>query len=469
MAGCCKQYTDGWKYPTILLCLFGFFVNLRAVEPFFAAYLIGPHHNLTAEQVSASVLPVWTYSHLALLLPVFLLTDYLRYKPVIILQGLGIIISLLLSLLTHGVPAMQVMEFFYGIFTACDPAYYAYIYSVVDIAHYQKVTGYCRSITLVGVALGAVIGQLLVSLAGISLVYLNVISLTSTSMAFLCSLFLPLPSRTMFVHRKMAGDTTNILSKEMESPHSEQIQSVTITETENKGSNQCLQLLWRLGKEMKDCYSSKQILYWSLWWAFATAGYSQIINYVQLLWEHIEPSQNFALYNGGAQAISTFLSAVLSFLVGYVKVNWDVFGELALTIFSAIDAGAIFIFMVYSRNIWMCYAGFIIFKSCYMLLITIATYQVAVNLSMERYALLFGFNTFVALVLQTILILIVVDPRGLALDIVTQFIVYGSYFIVIAGIFLVRSMYLLIPLYCKGPVNQLQSAIKAKTHHYGIN
>nr|NP_001079469.1 solute carrier family 19 member 3 L homeolog [Xenopus laevis]AAH43746.1 MGC52872 protein [Xenopus laevis] len=208
----------------------------------------------------------------------------------------------------------------------------------------------------------------------------------------------------------MAGDTTNILSKEMESPHSEQIQSVTITETENKSkcSNQCLQLLWRLG-------------------------------------------------------------AVLSFLVGYVKVNWDVFGELAITIFSAIDAGAIFIFMVYSRNIWMCYAGFIIFKSCYMLLITIATYQVAVNLSMERYALLFGFNTFVALVLQTILTLIVVDPRGLALDIVTQFIVYGSYFIVIAGIFFVRSMYLLIPLYCKGPVNQLQSAIKAKTHHYGIN
>ncbi|XP_041419407.1 solute carrier family 19 member 3 L homeolog isoform X2 [Xenopus laevis] len=410
MAGCCKQYTDNWKYPTILLCLFGFFVNLRAVEPFFAAYLIGPHHNLTAEQVSASVFPVWTYSNLALLLPVFLLTDYLRYKPVIILQGLGMVISLLLSLLTHGVPAMQVMEFFYGIFSACDPAYYAYIYSVVDIAHYQKVTGYCRSITLVGVALGAVIGQLLVSLAGISLVYLNVISLTSTSVAFLCSLFLPLPSRTMFVHRKMAGDTTNILSKEMESPHSEQIQSVTITETENKSkcSNQCLQLLWRLG-------------------------------------------------------------AVLSFLVGYVKVNWDVFGELALTIFSAIDAGAIFIFMVYSRNIWMCYAGFIIFKSCYMLLITIATYQVAVNLSMERYALLFGFNTFVALVLQTILTLIVVDPRGLALDIVTQFIVYGSYFIVIAGIFFVRSMYLLIPLYCKGPVNQLQSAIKAKTHHYGIN
>ncbi|KAE8604719.1 hypothetical protein XENTR_v10014806 [Xenopus tropicalis] len=421
-------------------------------------------------QVTTSVFPVWTYSYLAALIPVFLLTDYLRYKPVIIMQGLGMSISLLLLLLTHGVPAMQVMEFFYAIFTACDPAYYAYIYSVVDTAHYQRVTGYCRSITLVGVTLGAIIGQMLVSLAGVSYVYLNVISLTSTSVAFLFSLFLPMPSSSMFVHRKMAGDTTNILSQELESPHSEQTQSATGTETENKstGSNKFLQVLWRLGKEMKECYSSMKILYWSLWWAFATAGYTQVINYVQILWEHVAPSEKFSIYNGGAEAASTFLGAVLSFLVAYVKVNWDVFGELALTIFSAIDAGAIF-FMVYSGNIWMCYAGFIIFKSCYMLVITIATYQIAVNLNMERYALLFGFNTFVALALQTILTLIVVDPRGLALDIVTQFIVYGSYFAVIAGIFLVRSMYLLIPLYCKGPVNHLHRAVTARNNDYGLN
>ncbi|NP_001016298.1 solute carrier family 19, member 3 [Xenopus tropicalis] len=302
MAGCCKEYAGGWKYPTFFLCLYGLCANLRAVEPFIAAYLIGPHHNLTAEQVTTSVFPVWTYSYLAALIPVFLLTDYLRYKPVIIMQGLGMSISLLLLLLTHGVPAMQVMEFFYAIFTACDPAYYAYIYSVVDTAHYQRVTGYCRSITLVGVTLGAIIGQMLVSLAGVSYVYLNVISLTSTSVAFLFSLFLPMPSSSMFVHRKMAGDTTNILSQELESPHSEQTQSATGTETENKstGSNKFLQVLWRLGKEMKECYSSMKILYWSLWWAFATAGYTQVINYVQILWEHVAPSEKFSIYNGRA-------------------------------------------------------------------------------------------------------------------------------------------------------------------------
>ncbi|CAI9574294.1 unnamed protein product, partial [Staurois parvus] len=177
---------------------------------------------------------------------------------------------------------------------------------------------------------------------------------------------------------------------------------------------------------------------------------NQVINYVQVLWEHIEPSQNSTIYNGGVEAVSTFLGALSSLSVGYVKVNWELSGELALAIFSAVNAGALFL-MDYSTNIWMCYAGYLIFKSSYMLLITIATFQIAVNLTMERYALMFGMNTFVALALQTILTIIVVDSRGLGLDIVTQFLVYGSYFVVIAGIFFVRSLYIIVALRCKGP------------------
>lgn len=39
---------------------------------------------------------------------------------------------------------------------------------------------------------------------------------------------------------------------------------------------------------------------------------------------------------------------------------------------------------------------------------------------MERYALVFGVNTFIALALQTLLTLIVVDSSGLGLDITIQ-------------------------------------------------
>ncbi|NXT28990.1 S19A3 protein, partial [Syrrhaptes paradoxus] len=137
-----------------------------------------------------------------------------------------------------------------------------------------------------------------------------------------------------------------------------------------------------------------------------------------------------------------------SMAVGYVKVNWDLSGELALGIFSAMDAGFLFL-MHFSDNIWASYAGYLAFKACYMLLITIATFQIAVNLSMERYALMFGFNNFVALLIQTILTVVVVDAKGLGLDISTQFLIYGSYFTVIAGIFLIRSIYTIISIKCR--------------------
>lgn len=47
-------------------------------------------------------------------------------------------------------------------------------------------------------------------------------------------------------------------------------------------------------------------------------------------------------------------------------------------------------------------------------------FQIAVNLSVERYALVFGMNTFVALVIQTIMTVIVVDQKGLNLPISIQ-------------------------------------------------
>ncbi|NXO03854.1 S19A3 protein, partial [Rhinopomastus cyanomelas] len=136
-----------------------------------------------------------------------------------------------------------------------------------------------------------------------------------------------------------------------------------------------------------------------------------------------------------------------SMAVGFVKVNWDLSGELALGIFSALAAGSLFL-LHSTGNIWACYASYLTFKACYMLLITIATFQIAITLSMERYALVFGFNNFVALVIQTILTMVVVDSKGLGLDISTQFLIYGSYFALIAGVFLIGSTYTIISIKC---------------------
>ncbi|XP_015492973.1 thiamine transporter 2-like [Parus major] len=455
--------SHSWIYPTVIICANGFFTTMRPSESFLTPYLTGPDKNLTIEEVTNEILPVWTYSYLALLFPVFLLTDYVRYKPVLLLQGISLILTWLLLLFAHGVVAMQLVEFFYGMVTATEVAYYAYIYSVVSTQHYQRVTSYCRSVTLVAATVAAVLGQLLVSLAHVSYFYLNAITLASVSLAFLCAFFLPMPQRSMFFHRKDAPEPVPGPEKgpaagaahgpcscrEERSPDgAARAPSPQPQAGNSRPHRHTLSVLLQLGTDLRDCNGSRPLLYWSLWWALATAGFNQVVNYVQVLWDFRAPSHSSPVYNGAVEAIATFLGSATSMAVGYVKVNWDLSGELALGIFSALDAGSLLL-MHFTDNIWACYAGYLAFKACYMLLITIATFQIAVNLSMERYALMFGFNNFVALVIQTILTVVVVDSRGLGLDISTQFLIYGSYFTVIAGIFLIRSMYTIISIKCR--------------------
>uniref|UniRef100_A0A665W462 Solute carrier family 19 member 3b n=1 Tax=Echeneis naucrates TaxID=173247 RepID=A0A665W462_ECHNA len=196
-------------------------------------------------------------------------------------------------------------------------------------------------------------------------------------------------------------------------------------------------LLWQ---SFRESYSSRHLIYWSLWWALATAGYNQVFNYIQLMWDHIEPSATSSIYNGGVEAVCSLVGSAAAFSVGYIKVTWAVWGELALGLFSAIAAGSVFL-MALTSSIWACYVGYVIFKSCYMFLITITTFQIASKLSMECYALMFGINTFVALSLQAIITVIVVDEAALGLDIVTQFIIYGSYYSAISLLFLIRGTY----------------------------
>uniref|UniRef100_A0A8C4U1G0 Solute carrier family 19 member 2 n=1 Tax=Falco tinnunculus TaxID=100819 RepID=A0A8C4U1G0_FALTI len=413
-------------------------------------------------QVFNEIYPVWTYSYLALLFPVFLATDYLRYKPVVLLQGLSLIVTWFMLLYAEGLRPIQFLEFFYGMGTATDIAYYSYIYSVVDVNLYQKVTSYCRSATLVGYTVGSLSGQVLVSVAGWSLFSLNVISLTSISIAFGTAWFLPMPQKSLFFHHVPSqqlgwemkvmdcknGSAVQDHPDVQRAPGWEDETKVPLNREGHSAEKQSLQeqkvdiikVLKDLWQDFLQCYSSQTMFCWSVWWALSTCGYFQVINYAQGLWEMVLPSHSTEIYNGAVEAASTLLGAVAVFVVGHIKTSWAMWGEVALALFSFLIAAAVYI-MDTVRNIWVCYASYVVFRIIYMLLITIATFQIATNLSVERYALVFGVNTFIALALQTLLTLIVVDASGLGLDIFTQFMIYASYFVAISLVFLGSGIY----------------------------
>ncbi|XP_028429786.1 solute carrier family 19 member 3b [Perca flavescens] len=430
MGSWAKLKSSSWAYPTAVLSLYGFFANCRVAEPFLTPYLIGPHKNISGEVVTNYLFPIWTYSYLAFLFPVFLLTDFLRHKPLIVVQGLFLVTNYILLCFAPGLPAMIFLQINYAVVTSTEVAYFSYIYSVIPVENYQRATGYLRSAMLTGYTFGASLGQALVSLAGVDYFYINAITLGMVSMAFLISFWLPMPQRSLF----FKGIKTEAVGSQSQQkgPLGVDVPEEPVVAGDEAGS----------GREKMEHNGSAgwDLIYWSVWWALATAGYVQVFNYTQLMWDHIEPSASSSIYNGGVEAVCSLVGAAAAFSVGHIKVTWAVWGELALGLFSAVGTGAVFL-MALTSSIWACYAAYVIFKSCYMLLITITTFQIASNLSMQCYALTFGINTFVALSLQTIITVIVVDEAALGLDIVTQFIIYGSYYAVISVLFLIRGTY----------------------------
>ena len=73
----------------------------------------------------------------------------LRYKPVIILEALAYLGTWLILLFGTGVGSMQFVQFMYGVATATEIAYFAYIYATVDAAYYQKATSLIRGNTCI--------------------------------------------------------------------------------------------------------------------------------------------------------------------------------------------------------------------------------------------------------------------------------------------------------------------------------
>ncbi len=116
--------------------------------------------------------------------------------------------------------------------------------------------------------------------------------------------------------------------------------------------------------------------------------------------------------------------------------------------------GLILIWMGMTNNIWVAYIGYLLYRSLFQMLITVARYgisfegesfshfshyafsfEVARNIKNDSYGLVFGVNTFLALLFQTLLTVIVVEylemePKG-------QFVVYGGFCIAIGLLYLI--------------------------------
>jgi len=130
--------------------------------------------------VNHKIYPVSTYSYLLTLILMFLITDFIRYKPIIILCGLSGIITYLLIILGKIILVLQIAKFFFGLFVSAEVAYYTYIYAKVDKTHYQTVTSHIKAASLFGCSMSGFVAQLTVSYDLLNYHQLNYLTLSGT-------------------------------------------------------------------------------------------------------------------------------------------------------------------------------------------------------------------------------------------------------------------------------------------------
>uniref|UniRef100_A0A182PKN9 Uncharacterized protein n=1 Tax=Anopheles epiroticus TaxID=199890 RepID=A0A182PKN9_9DIPT len=446
-----------WLKISLLLCTFGFLKEIRPSEPFIVDYLAGPWRNLTMEQIIQEAFPIGTYSYLAQLAVIFLITDLLRYKPIIIVNGAAGIIVWSMLTWTTSLNALKVLEIFYGTYCAAEVAYFSYIYAKVDREHYQKVTSHTRAAIYSGRFFAASLAQLLVYFEAMDYRQLNYLSLAAQISATLWALFLPSVPTSMYFHRQTLSDQ---LSEPSTTGHSNgpnrQENMVEILDDDRSDASSkrpipstvspyrssapfrsrlkaAFVLLWT---HFRTSFTNRNVLQWSVWYGLAMAGYIQILAYVQALWSSIDETQP-AVWNGAVEAAVTFLGAIVSLLAGYLHSGFlkPRTSLLSLAMLSFAAGGAMLL-ATNTGNLIVSYLGYMIFCVLYAFAITVVSAEIAKNISDDCFGLVFGFNTLVALSLQTLLTFSVTDSDGwFALDVFGQFTVFSCYFLVLGGIY----------------------------------
>ncbi|CAH0385477.1 unnamed protein product [Bemisia tabaci] len=405
---------------------FGFLKEFRPEDPYITQYLVGPVMNLSKEQVNEEVFPIATYVSTSQLILVFLLTDWLLYKPVVLVNALSGVISQAILIWGRGLKWMQVMEIFYGTMIACEVAYYTYIYAKVEKQHFQLVTSFMRAACLCGRFLSSISAQIFLLTGIMTIATLNHLTFGGMMCAFLWALTLPPVKHSLYFHRQKSAPKDVAVDLELDRSEEPRTLEGDVVES----SKSAFEHLWF---DFKFAYRNPYVLKWSLWWSLATCGYNQVTSYNQLLWEEVQ--SDGAYFNGAVEAVYTIISAGASVSIGYLVLDWSEWGELLLGICTLLE-GFFLIGSSFATSILPCYFAYVAFGMLYHVMMTISNSEVAKHIRPDSYALIFGVNQYIALCLQSLLTYVVADK--LALNSRPQFIVYGSYFIILGFIFFIK-------------------------------
>ena len=353
--GLVRTHRYFWVYALIIQLCYGFFKEFKPAEAYIAAFITNATDgkNISIEVLNNRINPFWTYSYLASSFLVFLLTDILRYNPVIILECSAYLSTRVLALWGTSVFAMQMMQVSYGIATAAEVGYFSYVYAVVPLHLYERLTGPVRAARMLGRSLSCFIGQLLFSNFILDYTGMCYYSLVSVCIAMGFALLLPWY---------------------FSSPCSED-RYITDLYVPKSCSQRLKQTAKHQLHDFIKFYSHPSLLKWSVWWATAMCGLFQVTNYAQSLWEVV--AQDAGMLTGHQQwngLVVGFISlgqSLAALVTSVLRVEWSLWGEITMGGLALLDS-VLLLVASHSLSLWLVYSCSIIFISSQAFMITIS-------------------------------------------------------------------------------------------------
>jgi len=164
----------------------------------------------------------------------------------------------------------------------------------------------------------------------------------------------------------------------------------------------------KISKLMFKEYKNLYVLKWSFWVITATCCFTQVLYYIQSLWESLSHDEclhsgctKTSEWNGAVDAVHTVISTFITFLCGSIKLDMSKYGNVTIIVTSIIQSVALYTSVVYN-SIYISYFNYIVFCTIYQGMMTIASSEIAKYISKDKHGFVFGVNNLLAAVLQSL-------------------------------------------------------------------
>ncbi|XP_060876350.1 thiamine transporter 2-like [Metopolophium dirhodum] len=415
---------EEWLKITLCVSLFATFRDFRPVDSFYTSYLTSPAVNFTAEQVTEDIYPLNSYATTSLIIIMFLVTDFVLYKPIVMLDALSSIVMFLLVLEPATLLKTKLSMVFLGLTSASELAYMSYAYAKIrDRKLYQKMTGIVRGSHLLGKCLSSTFAQIAVSVLHFEYGLLVYISLAGSIVAFAISFFFPPVNVSIYFHPESPKTAKPKVNYSTFHNQCHKDLGPCLVEKSPKPVRVVFDQLY---SELRDAYTNPYLLKYGIWFAFATGVYFQVLTYNDVLYLKLNERNpvNNKLYNGGVDALAFITGALSSYIIGFLKVDWESTSDLFFFVGSILSCITLCVcYMTTSLN--LVYIMYIMFCFVFQSMNVVARSETAKHLKHDSFAFIFGFVFFISLVVSSVFTYLFVQGTIIAIPVNVQFLIYG--------------------------------------------